>query len=208
MFSCLTEYEPQGEEGLPEEGGVVGVVDELFNEGGMTEEGRKLTVFILNDKTYWSEYGYTLWTMEKGAGEAIFREREVQVSKINGDKIAGYGIVICQGMRVGYGESMLTIMINTEQNYAIGKVIGGNYSSIKSWTNSRYIEKGYGRPNDLKITYDKVNKEYTLIINKNEVEKFKDEREPVCEGGKNGYIVVVSPQDKFPQTPVHVTFLE
>jgi hypothetical protein len=174
----------------------------------MLQGGRKLTVFLLNDNKYWTENGYTLWTLEKGVGESLFSRREVRVSKITGDKIAGYGVLICQAMRVGYGDVMLTVMVNTEQNYAIGKVIGGNYSSIKSWTYSKHIEKGYGRPNDLSITYDKDKKEYTLIINNYEVEKFKDETEPICEGGKNGYIVVISPQDKFPKTPVHITYLE
>jgi len=208
IFSCLTPYEPQEKAGLPEEGGAISLAEELFTEGLPDEEGRKVTVFLVNDNAYWSEYGYTLWTVENGAGEELFTTREVCLSKITGDKIAGYGIVICHKMRVGYGETMLTIMINTEQNYAIGKVIGGNYKSIKSWTYSRYLEKGYGRPNELNITYDKENKEYTLTINDNEIEKFKDETEPVCEGGRSGYIVVISPQDKFPQTPVEIIFLE
>jgi len=208
ISSCLTPYEPQGESGLPEEDGIISLVEELFTEGWYDEEGRKYTVFLLNDNTYWSENGYTLWSLEKGTGEESFTRRNVLVSKITGDKIAGYGIVICHKMRIGYGETMLTIMINTEQNYAIGKVIGGNYRSLKSWTYSRYLAKGYGRSNELTITYEKENKEYTLSINNNEVEKFKDETEPVCEGGRNGYIVVISPQDKFPQTPIEITFLE
>lgn len=208
IFSCLTPYEPQGETGLPEEGGVISLVDELFTEWWYDEEGRKVTVFLLNNNIYWSEYGYTLWSLEKDLEEKIFNTREVCVSKINGDKIAGYGIIFCHKMRAGYGETMLTIMINTEQNYAIGKVIGGNYKSLKSWTYSNHIAKGYGRPNDLKIMYDKENKEYTLVINNYLTEIFKDETEPVCEGGRNGYIAVISPQDKFPQTLVEITFLE
>jgi len=208
IFSCLTPYEPQEESGLPEEGGIISLAEELFTEGWYDEEGRKVTVFLLNDNAYWSEYGYTLWTLEKGAGEESFTSREVCVSKITGDKIAGYGIVICHAMRIGYGETMLTIMINTEQNYTIGKVIGGNYKSIKPWTYSAHLLKGYGRENKLNVMFDKEDKEYSLIINNHEVEKFKDETDPVCEGGRNGYIAVISPQDKFPQTAIEITFSE
>ena len=207
FFSCPTSYSPPDDAGLPGEKGLMGLVEELFEEE-YDELGRRVTVFLLNDNAYWSEYGYTLWTAESGDGEDIFTTREVLLNKIKGDRVAGYGIVICQRIRSGYGQTMLTIMLNTEQSYAIGKVIGGNYMGLKPWTHSAYILQGYGRPNVLKVTYDKDKKEYTLVINGYEIEKFKDENEPVHEGGRNGYIVVISPHDKFPNNPVEVTFVE
>jgi hypothetical protein len=206
--SCPTPYTPQKESGLPEDDTPISLAEDLFAETGFDEYDRKITSFLLNDNTYWNENGCTLWSLKDEAEEEPFTTRKVILSKITGSNIAGYGLVICQKLRPGYGQTMLTIMINTEQNYAIGKVIGGNYHSLKSWTYSKYLEKGYGRPNELKITYDKTAKEYTLLINNNEVEKFKDETEPVHENGKNGYIAVISPQDKFPQNPVEIIFLE
>ena len=207
--SCfLTPYEPETD-GLPDDEGEITLVYDLFVDTGNPDlKGRRETNFLLNDNFYWGEHGYTLWAVESGVGENIFSEREVALSKTSGSSVAGYGLVICQRMRTGYGQTMLTVMINTAGNYAIGKVVGGNYIGLKNWTNTVHLRAGYGRPNELKIMYDKDEKEFTLIINENEVEKFKDETAPVHEGGRNGYIVVISPQDKFPQNPVEVTFWE
>ncbi|MCL2791681.1 MAG: hypothetical protein FWD87_01190 [Spirochaetaceae bacterium] len=208
IFSCLPPYESQIDIGLPDDGGAISLVKDLFKVVGSDDKGRKITTFLLNDNTYWSEYGYTLWTVEPGPGEAVFSTREVGLIKASGNNLAGYGFLICQGIRADYGPTMLTVMINTEQNYAIGKVIRGNYQRIKAWTHSSYLLNGYGRLNELKVTYDRDLKEYTLIINNFVAEKFKDETPPVHEGGASGYIVVVSPQDRFPESPVEIMFLE
>ncbi|MCL2293349.1 MAG: hypothetical protein FWC36_00550 [Spirochaetes bacterium] len=209
LSSCfLTPYETSDDDGLPGEGGDIALVSDLFEAAGLDEYGRRITSFLVNDNMYWTEYGFTLWAVESGDGEDIFSSREVTLSKISGDRIAGYGIVICQKMRDGYGQTMLTIMINTTGNYAIGKVVGGNYHHMKRWTHSNFLLQGFGRPNVLGITYDNDEKEYTLVINGHEALRFKDENEPVHEGGRSGYIVVISPQDIFPQNPVEVIFLE
>ena len=207
IMSCLTPYEPQLDKGLPGDGDPITLVAELFAKTGYSD-GKKVTTFLLNNNKYWSEHGYTLWAVDPGNAEEIFTAREVGLIKTSGNNLAGYGLVICQGLREGYGRTMLTIMINTEQNYAIGKVIGANYQSIRPWVPTSYLWRGYGVKNQLKITYDAGSKEFTLIVNGHEVEKFKDDTPPSHEGGVNGYIVVISPQDRFPAVPVEVKFLE
>ena len=120
-----------------------------------------------------------------------------------------YGIVICQGKREVGGEektTMLMVMINTEGQYTIGKVIGSSYQVFSWWKTDEHIRKGFGIENTIAVGYESG--VYTLEINGAEMETFKDEEEPIHTGGKNGYVVVIAPEDRFPAYTVDVVFRE
>jgi hypothetical protein len=194
------------------EGGGIAVVDELFEKTTLAN-GAIRTIFHINDPRYWTAKGYTIWTMwDEGAtsGDSIW-ERSVDLSKVNGYRRAGYGLVLCQGPRTYLGqqeETMLTFMINNEGEYAIGKVIGSQYNEMQPWTKTAFLEKGAGSPNTVKISYDPADSGFTLSINGYFIQTFNDPVEPKHGGGKNGYIVVLSPLDKFPADDVDVYFTE
>ncbi|HHU37647.1 MAG TPA: hypothetical protein GXZ47_10555 [Treponema sp.] len=178
-------------------------VDELFTY----DEGTKTTKITTSNGAYWSSYGYTLWSLNKKFQHEDFKERIVFLSKISGDNIAGYGIVVCHAYREDYGYTMVTVMINTQGRYTVGKVIGANYESVIGWKNCNHLRKGKGVENKLVLNYDKEEKKYTLFINDLEIESFTI-NDPAHESGRSGYIVVVSPQDDFPSVPVSVSFKE
>lgn len=215
LMGCTGAYQREGEE--EEADGVVGIsyADELFRkEAGLTEEGEQEVRFYVNDPEYWRKEGNSLWTIwEEGEDERIYSGREVTLSKASGSSRAGYGMVICQGERLVNGEetaTMLVIMINTNGEYSIGKVIGKRYEEMTWWTSHPALEKGAGPENRLHVQYREETSEYALRINHSEeVIFFSDEHAPIHDGsGKNGYIVIIAPEDRFPERYVDVRFRE
>jgi hypothetical protein len=105
---------------------------------------------------------------------------------------------------------MLVVMINTEGYFAVGKVVGGSYDEIQEWTYTSALLKGYGNQNKVSISYNDGGGEYTMKINERQdfEYKFKDIKEPVSTGGKRGYVVVISPKERFPEKPCEVDFME
>ena len=199
----------EGEEAFSAVCGDITLVKDLFVEAIDGETGETVTSFRMNDAKYWSESGYTLWTVWDGDPDsAEFSQRSVRLCKSDGDRSAGYGIVICQGDVDGIGKCMLTVLINTEGYYAIGKAINAKYEAIHSWERCTLLETGYGAGNTVLVTYDKNTKEFSLFFNGGFVRHFRDDDEPVLTGGNNGYIVVVSPQDDFPDEYIDLKFFE
>jgi hypothetical protein len=199
--------------GLPNDAAPIEIVDELFDET-VLGDGRTATHFHTNDPRYWSWNGYTLWTVWDAGEMPVFTERVVELSKPNGNDIAGYGLVICQGNRTYLGKSyptMLVVMINRDGEYTIGKAIGARYEVMTNWTLTPALQKN-GTPNEVKVKYELdsvlgVNV-FKLTINNSLVKTFQDTDEPKHTGGKNGYIVVISPWDTFPSKDVDVYFTE
>lgn len=184
-------------------------VDDLFVvadvDGDGVDDGYRLTT---NDAAFWGPYGYTLWAL-KGAEQAPFTSREVELCKTSGDDSAGYGMVIChyEDADPGIGETMLVVMINMNRQYIVGEVIGAEFRQVVAWTSSEALLAGKGQTNKVRVDYDGVLKEYTLWLNGAEAKKFRDDEAPVHGmGGDNGYIVVISPLDEFPAVPVQVMF--
>jgi hypothetical protein len=178
-------------------------VDDLF-----VDEGSGKYVLETNDTVYWGPYGYTLWAI-KGSAQTPFTSRQVVVNKVSGDASAGYGVVFCQ-YDTGdpdVGETMLVVMINTKQEYIVGEVCGAQFTEIVPWTTSTKLRQGYNQGNTLRVDY--ASEEYTLSINGVETVVFRDDEPPYhSDGGGRGFIVVISPMDEFPETPVHVIFEE
>ena len=173
-------------------------------------EGITRTVFRTNDMRYWTLEGLTMWTVW-GESEAEFEKRTVKMAKSRGYAGGGYGIVFCHGEYNVEGiqtPAMLVVMINNEGYYIIGKVQGGIFNDFGWWKATPYLNKSAGYLNEVTVSYEKGNGEYILEINGNEIERFRDDNEPALRGGKNGYVVVITPFDKFPDSGIDVYFLE
>jgi hypothetical protein len=202
-------YAPEVESPSPEPGGMI-LASGLFEEGEADAEGNVTTRLRTNDPAYWSGNGYTLWTAwgDEGIGSE-FAERTVTVSKLKGDTQAGYGLVICEGIREVGGEAketMLVFMINNAGEYAIGKVLGGRYESQVWWTRSAAIRPGLGAPNE--VTVRRNGEAFEVQANGETINEYVEGDEPKHSGGRNGYVAVISPLDRFPQNEVDIYYTE
>jgi hypothetical protein len=162
------------------------------------------TVFSTNDTAWISENGYTLWTLT-GSDGSSFDNYTVTAAKASGRASAGYGVVFCETEDAAYGVCMYCVLVNITGQYAIGKLVNGSYSSIAWWTASSHLKQGYVS-NILSITRDSSSKKFTLYINGNRETEFSDGRTPVLDSGKRGYVVVISPNEGFPENYVTVYF--
>jgi hypothetical protein len=183
-------------------------VDELFVPSE-TEDGNTQTVFHTNDERYWSAEGKTIWTV--WGDTAPFTSRTVTMGKVHGYSGGGYGLVLCQGEREVNGTplpTMLVVMINNEGQYIVGKAIGGTFEDFDWWKETPHLRRGAGVTNEVSVNYDAGTGEYSLEINGYFIERFRDDEEPVHQEGKSGYIVVITPFDRFPGEDVDVYYME
>jgi len=197
-------------------GGNPGPIDDP-GTGGVVEQKSDLFVqqnggygFTTNDTAYWGPNGYTLWALPL-AGQQTFTQRDVTLIKSSGNAYAGYGIIFCHydTGNPSLGETMLVVMINTQQQYSVGEAIGSVYTPYTSatWMQSLSLTRGYGVTNDLKVKRD-ADGLFHLSLNSIEAMTFHDGRTPLREGGGDGYLAVISPQDSFPTNPVTVSYME
>jgi len=212
FISCLSPYkgDDEGKNGIPGNDTPI-VISELFmpfTGGSGNGDGFR---FYTNDSKYRAPSGYTLWTCWPSQGE--FTERTVSMQKRQGEYIAGYGMVICSDERVVDGVSQpvfLTVMINNNGKYAVGKVVGSFYKSLQDWRDAPGLTVG-SVENTVTITRkDEANpNKYNLYFNGVDAGlSFNDSEEPRCNGyGRNGYIVVISPLD-LNASAVEVLFYE
>ena len=168
----------------------------------VTDSGSGTVSFSTNDNAYTGEYGYTLWTEEPEVFTPFVR-LNVTLSKLSGDDTAGYGIVFCS-----HDGTMLLVLINTKKEYLIGELTGNVFNELQGWKESSDLFGGYNQTNILDITLDSGTGLFSLSFNGGTSVTFMDDEEPYHTGGKNGYLVVVSPRDDFPDVPVSVTFKE
>ncbi len=195
---------PRTDEGPVPSNGAVEQHSELF----VAEDGSPETIrFETNDARYWGPYGYTLWTL-RPASQSPFASREVTAAKESGDASAGFGVVFCaydSGDPL-IGETMLVVMINTQREYIVGEVSGGSFRELVPWTACASLKLGYGQENTIALSAESG--EIALSLNGAEAARFRDEEPPLHEGGADGYLVVISPLDRFPDVPVSVVFRE
>ena len=168
----------------------------------VTDSGIGTVSFSTNDNAYTGEYGYTLWTEEETVHDPFTRVN-VTLSKLSGDDTAGYGVVFCS-----HDDTMLLVLINTKKEYLIGELTGNVFNELQGWKESSDLFGGYNQTNILDITLDSGTGVFSLSFNGGISVTFRDDEEPYHTGGKNGYLVVVSPRDDFPDVPVSVTFKE
>ncbi len=180
-------------------------VGELFVDGGGPGE----VVFLTNDTAWWSPLGYTLWALN-GTSADPFSEREVKCNKVSGSDVAGYGIVLCHydSGDPDTGETMLVVLINASAEYIVGEVVDDEFFPFFPWTDSDNLLDGYNKGNRIRVVWDNSESNYQLYLNDVLETTFLDEEPPLHQSGANGYLVVISPEDSFPQESVHVIFTE
>jgi hypothetical protein len=207
LFGCPAPYAPKEAATTPDPGtgGSSEQHDDLF-----VQQPDQSWLFSTNDSAFWGPNGYTLWALPL-AGQPAFAQRDVDLVKSSGNAWAGYGIVFCQ-FDTGdpaIGESMLLVMINTQQQYSVGEVNDSRYTPYSSttWVSHAAMNRGYGVVNRVTVTRD-AGGLFTLYLNGVQVMTFRDGRSPAPNGGGDGYLAVISPQDSFPQTPVTVSYKE
>lgn len=197
--------ENNGTPGAPDtSGGDVAQKDDLF-----VAQGDGSYVFTTNDTAYWGPYGYTLWAVMPALSQPTFTQRDVVLTKSSGNAAAGYGIVFCQydSGNPAHDETMLIVMINTQQQYSVGEATGSVYSPYTNptWVQDLHLVKGGGNPNEVLVTRD-AGGLFSLALNGTQVMTFRDGRTPVQSGGGGGYLAVISPQDSFPAIPVSISY--
>ena len=188
----------------PTDGTTFSNVPELF----LPDPDTGTIVFETDDPEYWSSEGYTLWNYKS---EIInpFSEWTVTVNKSSGDAEAGYGLIFCRYVSPGItGETMLVLLVNTNQEYMVGEIRSMTFFEIIPWTATTHLSGGNDKDNAIKITYDSIKEDYSVYFNNKLEGTFRDDVPPLHTGGNNGFIVIISPNDSFPGYPVHVEFTE
>ncbi len=168
----------------------------LFVEDGVTG----VIEFATNDTKYSEQFGYTLWSQE-GLVSDPFTNLNVTLSKLSGNDVAGYGVVFGS-----HDDTMLVVLINTKKEFIIGELTGNLFTVLQFWDDAASLKSGYNQINIIDITYDSGTGEFDLSFNGVLVSTFRDDDAPFHTQGKNGYIVVISPLDDFPNIPVSITF--
>jgi hypothetical protein len=202
LAACPVTPRPDGGDG----GGDGAAIEEHSDLFVDNPEEPGQVVFETNDSRFWGPYGYTLWALRAAPAQQPFASREVTVSKISGDASAGFGLVFCHYDDPVLGATMLIVMINTQQEYIVGEAVGSEFREIVPWTDCTLLAGGYGGANTLAVTAD--GGDLVLAINGGEACRFRDDEVPLHAGGADGYLVVISPQDDFPEEVVHVVFEE
>lgn len=180
----------------PEDVTVIEENSSLFVEGG----GTGIIEFATNDTKYSEQFGYTLWSQE-GLVSDPFTNLNVTLSKLSGNDVAGYGVVFGS-----HDDTMLVVLINTKKEFITGELTGNLFTVLQSWDNAVSLKPGYNQINIIDITYDSGTGDFDLSLNGVLVTTFRDDEAPFHTQGKNGYIVVISPMDDFPNIPVSMTF--
>lgn len=169
-------------------------------------EQNKMFIFETNDTKYLTPNGYTLWTVPKINTSENFNAISVKVTKESGRTEAGFGLVFCE-QNIDEKPFMLAVMINTNGLYSIGKIYDGVFSHINNgWLKSNHIYSGLGVPNDISITFNNTNKNFTLSINNYEITSFTVNEKITFKNSRSGYVVVIANNENFPSKPVRVTY--
>jgi len=176
------------------------VVIEANSELFILDAGTGIISFTTNDTKYSGEHGYTLWT-EETAVQDPFVHLNVSLNKTGGNEAAGYGVVFGS-----HDSTMLVVLINAYQEFIIGELTGNLFTELQVWEKDESLKSGYNKLNIIDISYNPGTKDFSLSFNGGEITVFRDDDEPFHLIGKNGYMVVISPLDNFPETAVSITF--
>lgn len=180
----------------PLDSSVIEEKSELFVEDPDTG----IIVFETNDTKYSGEYGYTLWSQDDTVQDP-FTHMNVILKKISGNDSAGYGVVFGS-----HDNTMLIVLINTLKEFIIGELSGNLFTELQPWSNSVDLIPDFNQENTIDITYNSDTGDFALSFNGGEDLPFRDDDEPFHISGKEGYMVVISPLDDFPNIPVSITF--
>lgn len=169
------------------------------------DECKKFT-FKTNDTKYLHQNGYTLWTVPNTNANDEFESITIEAMKESGTTEAGFGIVFC-AQEIDSTPFMLTVLINANGFYTIGKVLNGTLTHINNgWENSNYINRGTGFKNLICISYESKNKNFILKLNDYEITTFTVAEKITFKNSRSGFAVVIAHNENFPSNPVSVTF--
>lgn len=169
-------------------------------------ENKKKFVLRTNDTKYLMPGGYTAHEITNAS---TVTNVSAEVSRQSGSTTAGYGIVFA-ARKKGAAAYMLSVMINTQKMYTVGKFAEGNYITIKDWTITDCLRSGYGKSNKISVSVAS-DKSITVSLNDVAVYTFKDTPYgsiPALYSGGHGYIVVIPEVENFPESFAEVTFIE
>jgi len=180
----------------PEDTAVIEANSELF----ILDTGTGIISFTTNNVKYTGEHGYTLWT-EESTIQDPFVHLNVSLNKTSGNEAAGYGVLFGS-----HDNTMLVVLINIYQEFIIGELTGNIFTELQDWKRDESLKSGYNKSNIIDISCSSGTDNFSLSFNGGEINSFRDDDEPFHLSGKNGYIIVISPLDNFPETPVSITF--
>ena len=170
------------------------------------DEDNKIYTFETNDTKYIGKNGYTLWTVPFINADETFKPISVEVVKESGRTEPGFGIVFCS-QKLDNKAFMLTVLVNANGYYAIGKVTDGVFHHInEGWKSSDYIFRGIGAKNILSVIYDTTTKSFILKINDYEITTFTVAEKFSFANSRSGFAVVIGSNESFPNKSVKVTF--
>lgn len=203
LSSCtLTVYEGESQESVPEE--ILSIEEENSMYTDETDTG--IYVFETNDTRYLNRNGYTVWTTKNINEADSFEPITVSVMKQSGRSEAGFGIVFCS-QEIDDKPFLITVLINTNGLYRVGKVVDGVFSHLnKGWQSSYNINKGYGIRNVITVSYDDDKKYFQLTINGFETTAFTVSENFTFKDSRSGFVTVIANNEDFPRKPVKVTF--
>ncbi len=174
----------------------------LFEE----DEQKSCYVFETNDTDYLTANGYTLWSLPYVNTEDDFVPYTVRATKQSGRSEAGFGIVFCE-QEIDEKPFMLTVLINSNGLYAIGKIADGVFYHINDgWKKSDYIYSGSGVSNSISVMFDSESKAFILRINNYDITTFTISENISFKNSRAGFAVVIAGNEDFPNNPVKVTF--
>ncbi len=203
LASCsLTVREGEGAEPTPEEISVIEEENSLYTDDAETG----IYVFETNETRYLNKDGYTVWTTRDINETDGFEPVTVSVMKQSGRSEAGFGIVFCS-QEIEGKPFLITVLINTNGLYTVGKVVDGVFSHLnKGWQSSYNINKGYGIRNVITVSYDSDKKNFLLTINGQETVFFTVSENITFKDSRSGFVTVIANNEDFPRKPVKVTF--
>lgn len=171
-----------------------------------------------NQEMFLSEYGYTLWCEKHHNNTAFFIPMRVEVEKLAGRTEGGYGIVFCAVTESENNNYLLTVMINNDQKYNIGKVKNGIFTTLSNgWQQCLYLKSGLNMKNTIEVQYvlnDEENPEHNnkfeVKLNGYVVMYFNDPAvyNPTFKDTNYGYVVVVTPYEDFRKSKLWVKFID
>ncbi|MBQ3798752.1 MAG: hypothetical protein II837_00520 [Treponema sp.] len=182
----------------------VSQASELFTES-KAADGTSIWHFRTNDTRYIREGGYAVWDIigTQNSTDPV----TIRAIRQSGSPTEGYGLVYFYRTSQGK-EYMILAMINTMQQYTVGKYAGNGYKAIIGWTHSSMLRGGYGSDNTIGLAYDAATKVFTLRLNGIVADTFEDAEKPRLTTGRNGLVVCISQFEDFPASFVDVKFSE